>query len=60
MNISVSDIFFALVAFVAVVCFGVLIGFQFSEDRYYRDPLAPHGNIMPQNYLGRFPEAIAK
>ena len=44
---SVSNIFFALVAFVAVACFAVLIGFQVSEDNYYKDPLSPGGNVWP-------------
>ena len=60
MNISVSDIFFALVALVAVVCFGVLLSFQFSEDKYYRDPMAANGNIMAPYYPGRFPEWLSK
>jgi len=44
---SVSNIFFALVALVAVACFAVLIGFQVAEDKYYKDPMAPGGNIWP-------------
>ncbi|MEI6971599.1 MAG: hypothetical protein WCL44_08785 [bacterium] len=48
MTISVSDIFFALVAFAAVVCFGVLLHLQIAEDTYYKDPLSPGGNIWPQ------------
>lgn len=50
LNISVSDIFFAFVAFLAVACFGVLIAFQVSEDKYYKDPLANGGNIWPPTF----------
>ena len=60
MNISVSDIFFALVALVAVACFAVLISFQLSEDKYYRDPLAPGGNIMTPYSPGHFPQWLSK
>lgn len=48
---SVSNIFFAFVALVAVTCFAVLIGLQVSEDKYYKDPMAPGGNVWPTPVL---------
>ena len=45
-----SDIFFALVALAAVACFGVLISLQVNEDKYYKDPLSPGGNIWPETF----------
>lgn len=40
---SVSDIIFALICFIAVGCMVAVITLQYKENDFYKNPLAPFG-----------------
>ena len=49
-----TDILFALLALAAVAVFSVLISLQVSEDKFYKDPMAPFGgNVWPASAASR-------